>query len=97
MYGLSANEKLDFLVDRKLIQVCIGEYQVQLHFDDDVSVSSEGRVSIDGRIHDASQSMSAPLAALLGATVTKVTSPGNDDLVVSLSNGSILAATRKAD
>ncbi len=87
MYGLSADVNLDFLANRQLIQVRVGEYQIQLCFDDDVIISVEGKVTVNGNAYDDSRSMSAPLVATLGANILKTTSPGNGDLVINMSNG----------
>jgi hypothetical protein len=47
MYELDANLNLDFLVGLTLIQVCVGEYQLQLRFHPDVNVSIEESVSFN--------------------------------------------------
>ncbi len=39
MYGLRKDIDLTFLIDREVIQVAIGVYQVQFHFDQDVCIS----------------------------------------------------------
>ena len=41
MYGLSGSVDLTFLIGRTITQVAVGMHQVQLHFDDYVSVSTE--------------------------------------------------------
>lgn len=38
-YGLRKDIDLTFLIDREVIQVAIGVYQVQFHFDQDVCIS----------------------------------------------------------
>jgi hypothetical protein len=45
MYELDANLNLDFLVGLTLIQVCVGESQLQLHFHPNVNVSIEESVA----------------------------------------------------
>jgi hypothetical protein len=57
MYGLEKEIDLSFLTSRELIQVAIGSFQVQFHFDEDVTVSVEaGFRYFDGRywIHSRS-------------------------------------------
>jgi hypothetical protein len=39
MYGLKKEIDLSFLTGRELIQVAIGSFQVEFHFDEDVTVS----------------------------------------------------------
>jgi hypothetical protein len=45
MYELDTNISLDFLVGLTLIQVCVGETQLQLKFHPDVNVSSDESIS----------------------------------------------------
>jgi hypothetical protein len=51
MYRLKKEIDLSFLTGRELVQVAIGSFQVQFHFDEDVAVSVEAefRYSTDGR------------------------------------------------
>lgn len=87
MYGLNASVKTDFLVGRKLTQVRIGEFQVQLCFDEDVIIAAEGAVSIDGQRYEDPRRMSAPLASLLGGVTIRADNPGTGDLVVKMVGG----------
>jgi hypothetical protein len=41
MYGLPENIDLNFLKDKKLIQICICQHQVIMIFDDDISILIE--------------------------------------------------------
>jgi len=43
MYGVPADLDLTFLKDAELTQICLGQYQVQLHFHPIGSISVEGR------------------------------------------------------
>lgn len=43
MYGVPADLDLTYLHDAELIQVCIGQYQVQFHFHPKGSISVEGK------------------------------------------------------
>ena len=46
MYGIPTNEGFSFLVGRRLDQLCFGPYQLQLRFDDDVTVSVESALGV---------------------------------------------------
>ena len=46
MYGLRKEIDLSFLTERELIQVAIGSFQVQFHFDEDVAVVRGSRVPL---------------------------------------------------
>lgn len=39
MYSLPSNIDLSFFVGKQLIQLCIGEFEFQLNFDDKISIS----------------------------------------------------------
>ena len=94
MYGLKKEIDLSFLTRRELIQVAIGSFQVQFHFDEDVAVSVEAEFRyFDG--HDewiwaqepSSPQVAARTVALLGATITTLESNENGTLVLKFSNG----------
>lgn len=46
MYGLDKNYDLSFLIDREVIQICIGQGQFALHFDKKVSIYIENYICI---------------------------------------------------
>ena len=46
MFGLDADVDIDFLIEKELIQVCYGQYEIILNFFLDVSISVEGKVCI---------------------------------------------------
>lgn len=43
MYGVPANLDLLRFKDASLVQLCVGEFQMQFRFDSEVSISVEGR------------------------------------------------------
>ena len=88
MYGLKADVSTAFLVGKKLIQVRIGEFQVQLCFEeDDVVIAADCNVSIDDQRYEEMRALAEPLASLLGTVTSRVDNPGNGDLVLRMSNG----------
>ena len=40
MYGLAKDADFSFLNDKELIQIAVGEYQIQFHFDGKMSISA---------------------------------------------------------
>lgn len=76
MYGVPADLDLAFLHGAVLIQVCLGQWQVQFHFHPAASISIEGRwelldtagVRIDGA-HDTSERPPYQLHRLLGQRI----------------------------
>lgn len=55
MYGLKKEIDLSFLTGRELIQVAIGSFQVQFHFDEDVALSAEGDFAISTDTRNSSR------------------------------------------
>lgn len=55
MYGLKKEIDLSFLTGRELIQVAIGSFQVQFHFDEDVALSVEGDFAISTDTRNSSR------------------------------------------
>jgi hypothetical protein len=95
MYGLSEDVKLDFLRNRELIQMLVGQYQLILRFDGDISISIECEFDHirDGQSQLHSDSL--PLAAtslleLVGAKITAVDPIGSGALALRFSNNDIL-------
>jgi Family of unknown function (DUF6188) len=94
MYGLKKEIDLSFLTGRELIQVAIGSFQVQFHFDEDVAVSVEAEFRyFDGqderiwRQEPSSAQVAARTVAILGARVTSFETNENGTLVLTFSNG----------
>lgn len=76
MYGVSTDLDLSFLHGAELIQVCLGQHQLQFHFHPAGSISVEGGwelqdaagLGIDGR-HDGPDRPPYKLHRLLGRSV----------------------------
>ena len=49
MNGLPEEIDVSFFYQRRLEQLCLGEYQIQLRFDRDVEVAVEGEYTLDGQ------------------------------------------------
>jgi hypothetical protein len=49
MFGLNDSEDYNFLKLKRLIQICISQYQVILRFDDDISISVESAIRYKNR------------------------------------------------
>jgi hypothetical protein len=85
--GLPADTDLSAILGRTLEQVAIGSYQVQLRFDEHVTVSVEGDYAVPGADGLLGRFPSPPeravaLVALLGQVVVdaQVTDPGTTTL-----------------
>jgi hypothetical protein len=94
MYGLKKEVDLSFLAGRELVQVGIGSFQVQFHFDEDVAVSVEAEFRyFDGqqewvwRQEPSSPQVAGRTVAILGASITKFESSENGTLSLTFSNG----------
>jgi hypothetical protein len=82
VYGLSADVDLSFLIGAVLIQVCVGENEVILNFDSEVSIMSAASVRYGGagampETIDTAQGAGRALIGLLGQGV--VSAEGSDD------------------
>jgi hypothetical protein len=88
MYGLSADTKLNFLLNKELEQVAVGKYDVQLHFYGAVEISIRGNATFKGFLYnDSWPAMGKAIIDLLGSFITKVIIPGTGDLELIFSNG----------
>jgi hypothetical protein len=94
MYGLKKEIDLSFLVGRELIQVAIGLYQVQFHFDEDIAVSVEAEFRyFDGqnewiwRQEPSSHQIAARTLTMVGASITGLERNENGTLALMFSNG----------
>ena len=79
MYGVPPDLDLSFLIGAEVIQVCLGVYQVQLHFHPAASLSIEGgwelRDAAGARIdrrHEGAERPPYQLHRLLGRGVKRV-------------------------
>ena len=95
MYGLPPEIDVSFLVHREVEQVCIGLHQVQIHFDDNVSISIEGRFKYTdrtGRVFEWQDrpSQAAGVVDSLGLVVSAVTPEPDGTLTLAFSAGANL-------
>jgi hypothetical protein len=96
MYGLDPNIDLSFFKNRELIQVAIGLYQVIFAFDEDVTLSVEGKCEYRSSNNSSVWTPGAPTAAasfvaLLGQTVTDLCRKNDSTLELTFSSGDRLA------
>lgn len=92
MHGLNKSIDLQFLKSREVIQVAIGIYQVIFAFDDDVTISVEGRfeyISSSGACEwrPGASHVAATTVNLLGKTVKAVQGQEDGTLELVFSNG----------
>jgi len=92
MYGLNQQVDLSFLSDRKLLQVCVGEFQVILRFDGDTTITLECAFGYTPKSGQkllgvpSSQNSAACLLGLVGLQVMHVNNLGNGNLEIVLTN-----------
>src|SRR5580765_2486680 len=98
MYGLRKEIDLSFLTGRELIQVAIGSFQIQFHFDEDVTVSVEAEFCyFEGQDEwiwqrkPCSRQSAARTAALLGARITTFETKASGPLALTFSSAHRLA------
>lgn len=46
MYGIDRGYDFEFLIDKRLLQVCFGLFQLILNFDEDISITIEGNFDL---------------------------------------------------
>jgi hypothetical protein len=92
MYGLRKEIDLSFLTGRELIQIAIGSFQAQFHFDEDVTVSVEAEFCyFDGQDEwiwqqePNSSQIAARTVAMLGASITSFETNENGTLALTFS------------
>jgi hypothetical protein len=95
MYGLSKKTDLSFLIERQLEQVAIGLYQVQLNFDQDVSISLECKFdhTSNGKSLITSENLpssASSLLQLIGSKLIRVENHGNGNIEIIFSDQSIV-------
>jgi hypothetical protein len=95
MYGLNKNTDLSFLIQRQLEQVAIGLHQVQLNFDQDVSISLECQFDHISNGESLITSKNLPHSAssllqLIGSKICEVENPGNGNIENIFSDQSIV-------
>lgn len=85
------NQELSQFISKELIQVAIGQYQIQLHFFSDVSLSIvreiHAQINDQEYICDAEQpESSSPLLQLLGLKVCTIKLSVDDSLKIEFEN-----------
>lgn len=106
MYKIPLDEDWSFFIGRQLNQLCIGAYDIQLHFED-VSISIQGEEPAKSFSHkNAVSSTSAvggmpggavTLVSLLGASVQKVVAENDTVLAMYFSNNEELRIYDSSD
>jgi hypothetical protein len=96
MHGITGDLDFSFLKDKELIQIAIGQFQVQFHFRGDIGVSVENTFvyhSADGLIvwHPNEIAAAAAPLKLLGKSVTRVKTDPPTTLWLEFENGERLA------
>ncbi len=91
MYGLPGNLDLEFILEREVIQIAIGVYQVIMAFDKQLKISIEGEfeyITKEGRLtwKPTETQVAAKTVGLLGATVQSVNPQANGTLELGFSN-----------
>jgi len=95
MYGLNKNSDLSFLIERQLRQILVGLHQVQLYFEDDISIYMECQFDhvSNGKSKVLSEklpSSASSLLQLIGSKITHIKNHGNGDIEIIFSNQNIL-------
>ena len=92
MYGIDQTQSFDFMKKKELEQVCIGQYQVILHFTDDLSISADCLMRLSGPdgtsvdIYGDNCSLSRNTTCLLGSSIVSVNSVDKEELSILFSN-----------
>jgi hypothetical protein len=92
VYGLHHDVDLSFLMRREVLQVCIGMFQVQIHFDQNVSISVEARLQYTDRAGKTFEwlpnkpSQAATTVDLLGLVISDLRPEPNGTLTLIFSD-----------
>lgn len=102
VYGLPDNFALDSFREATLIQVCIGQHQVQLRFDGHRAVSIETRYTVQDPSGEQQEFVDVPagaaaLAALLGRRVDRVTGTTDGTLTLTFVTGATVTVYDDSD
>jgi len=95
MYGLPKDFKGEFLVGRTLELICFAQYQVNLHFDENVSIVVESALSHQESSNSAIRRVKIPVAqsdlmVLLGHSILKAFGDDEGTLTIEFDNGRVL-------
>jgi hypothetical protein len=77
MYGLSISTNLEFMLNKELIQICIGLYQIILKFSGELTITAECKMklvngAVVATIDSKTLSNASHLIPLLGKTILDV-------------------------
>ena len=109
MYKIPVGSDWSFLVGKRLVQLCIGVYNLQLHFDNAISISidCDGSRSVPFQFTSASAASSAPactlpelavpLVSLVGAVVQSAYAENSTTLAISFDNTEVLRILDTSD
>ena len=87
MHGLPNSIELSFFDGRRLEQLRIGEHQIELVFGEDVSVSVEAAISLEGERREDLRAAGKELTDLLGCELAGAKRRGRGDLMLLFANG----------
>ena len=95
LHEVPRNLDWSFMISKELIQVCYGRYQTQLRFDGGLCVSIEAGIvhSLDEQVLGKSKGRGQgipSLIGLLGASIERVETEGEDCLRLGFSNAHVL-------
>ncbi len=95
MYRVPDNTDWSFLVDRELLQVCIGLHQVSLRFDGDVAINIECEFNHSPANTTSSRSPGLPtkaasLVSLIGTKIASAASKDTKTLAIAFRNNETL-------
>lgn len=90
MYGLDEKTDLRFLANRKILEIQTSDFQAQIHLDENVTISIESAISVDGKRYVDMREINLVLACLAGAKVAHAVNFGNGDISLQLADRRIL-------
>lgn len=92
MYGLPEDIDLNFLMGKRLIQICISTHQIIMRFDDDITISVESAIKLfddkgDVHLYEDNRSINQDLLMLLENSISDVISNKTGTLILHFDNG----------
>lgn len=91
MFGLPADFDGAFLVNRSLLQVCIGLHEVILRFDEDIDIAIESRFKVatagGDHLFDSPLRGGAASLVFVGEKVSSATGAANGTLTLEFASG----------
>ncbi|MEO5889699.1 MAG: hypothetical protein ABIQ31_05565 [Ferruginibacter sp.] len=94
MYGLPNNIDLNFLIQRQLLQICFGENEMIMNFDDNLSITltSKCAFSFDGdnlQIIENYSTSASLICNLIGHFINEIKASENGTLAMNFSGNNI--------